>query len=289
MARSRAFIRRAKLLGADVDLVTREGVLDFVASAAEAGDRAIVANHNLHSVYLSRHDADMASFFDQADLIEIDSMPMVYWGRLLGLPTAPTNRCTYLDWREGFWRMAAERRWRVFFLGAADGVVEEAARRMMAAWPGVEIATHHGYFDTMPGSAENQAVIDQINDFEPHIVMVGMGMPIQELWVSRNARFLKRGVMLTVGAAFDYEAGIQGAAPRILGQLCLEWLYRLLLDPRRLSRRYLFEPWTLLDAALADLKACLVRPSSMRGVWRMFQITPPGALQNSADSLSRAA
>jgi N-acetylglucosaminyldiphosphoundecaprenol N-acetyl-beta-D-mannosaminyltransferase len=283
---TKAVVRRARVLGADVDLVTREGVLEFIESAAEAGERAIVGNHNTHSLYLMRRDRRMYSFFDQADLIEIDSMPIVYWARLLGLPTSPANRCTYLDWRDGFWRTAAEKRWRIFFLGAAEGVADEAARRMAQAWPGVEIASHHGYFDKTPGSPGNQAVIDQINAFQPHVVMVAMGMPVQELWVAQNARSLDRGVILTVGAAFDYEAGVQGAAPRFLGTLCLEWLYRLAHQPRRLAGRYLYEPWFLLRPALSDVRSRLGGRPGRRGGWRPLNLPKPAS---SANSLSRLA
>jgi N-acetylglucosaminyldiphosphoundecaprenol N-acetyl-beta-D-mannosaminyltransferase len=286
---ARGFVRRARVLGADVDLITREGVLDFIDCVAEAGGRAVIGNQNLHSVYLSRRDAGMAAFFRQADLIEIDSMPMVYWARLLGLPTSSANRCTYLDWREGFWRLAGQRRWRVFFLGAAEGVAKKAARRMMRAWPGVEIETHHGYFDKAPGSAANRAVIDQINAFEPHVLMVGMGMPIQELWVARNARALKRGVILTVGGAFDYEAGIRGAAPRILGELCLEWLYRLAHDPQRLSGRYLVEPWSLIWPALKDLRVGPLGPADTSRAWGAFRIMAGQDRVAPADGFSRAA
>jgi N-acetylglucosaminyldiphosphoundecaprenol N-acetyl-beta-D-mannosaminyltransferase len=290
MGCSNAFVRRVSLLGADVDLVTREGVMEFVAAAAEAGCRAIVGNHNLHSLYLSRRDRRMASFFDQADLIEIDSMPMVYWARVLGLPTSQENRCTYLDWRDQFWAMASERGWRVFLLGGAEGVPEEAASRLAKAWPGVRFETQHGYFDTTRGGAENQAVIDAINAFEPHVVMVGMGMPIQEMWVAQNAAAIGRGVLLTVGAAIDYEAGVQGAAPRFLSGLCLEWLYRLALQPRRLSSRYLIEPWSLLGVAMADLEAYLLKPRKVRSQWRPFRVwSAPESEASSAESLSRAA
>lgn len=282
-------MRRARVLGAEVDLVTRDGVMEFVAAAAEAGRRAIVGNHNLHSLYLSRKDRRMASFFDMADLIEIDSMPMVHWARALGLPTSSANRCTYLDWRDQFWAMAAARGWRVFLLGASKGTADEAARRLAKAWPGVKLATQHGYFDRTPGSAENQAVIDAINAFEPHVVLVGMGMPIQELWVADNAHAIERGVLLTVGAAIDYEAGVQGAAPRILGELCLEWLYRLILDPSRMGSRYLIEPWSLAGAAMADVKACLFDRGSLKSVLRPFQAFGAEPQPASAERLSRAA
>ncbi len=244
---------RAKLLGAGMDLVTAGQVLDFVALAAEREARAVVANHNLHSVHLTKVSREMAAFYRSADLVEIDSTPLIWWARLMGLPASYANRCTYLDWREDFWRRASENGWRVYYLGGRPGVADKAARLLMDRWPGVIIETHHGYFDKRPGSWENRAVLDQINVFRPHVLLVGMGMPVQELWAARNLDALVSGVVMTVGAAFDYEAGVQKAAPRILGRLGVEWLYRLLHDPKRLFTRYLVEPWTLVPALMIDL------------------------------------
>jgi N-acetylglucosaminyldiphosphoundecaprenol N-acetyl-beta-D-mannosaminyltransferase len=244
--------RRVSLLGGDVDLITREGVMVWVDQAVREKRKAIVANQNLHSLYLMRREPDMAAFYALADIVEIDSMPLVYWGRLLGFPASRANRCTYLDWRDEFWRRAAAGRWRIYCLGAPKGVAQLAARRLMREWPGVEIRAHHGYFDHAPGP-QTQAVLDDINRFEPDVLLVGMGMPVQETWIARNFDALSSGVVLSVGAAFDYEAGLQKAAPRILGALCLEWLYRLLHQPRRLARRYLVEPWSLIGPALTDL------------------------------------
>ncbi len=245
---------RARLLGAVVDLVTCTDLLAAIERFVGAGRKAAIGNQNLHSLYLSRRSPGMAAFYARADLIEIDSMPLVLWGKLMGLGAMRANRCTYLDWRERFWALASARGWRVFCLGARAGVADEAARRLMAAWPGVEIATHHGFFDATAGSPENQRVLSRINAFRPHVVLIGMGMPRQEIWVGRNLDALQTGVALTVGAAFDYEVGLQPIAPRLYGQLSLEWLYRLAHDPRRLFRRYLIEPWTLVAPALADLR-----------------------------------
>ncbi len=245
--------KRAQLLGAMMDLVTADQVLGRIAGAAGGGPRVLIANHNLHSLYLVRREPEMAALYDRADLVEIDSRPLIFWGRLLGLQTQARHRCTYLDWREAFWRLAQERRWRVFYLGGAPGVAEEAARRLRAAHPGAEIAVHHGYFDRSPGSAENAAVLTAINAFGPQVLFVGMGMPIQEAWISRHYDALHAAAVLPVGAAFDYEAGIQIAAPRVLGVLGVEWLFRLVSNPRRLFRRYLVEPWSLVGPAIEDL------------------------------------
>jgi N-acetylglucosaminyldiphosphoundecaprenol N-acetyl-beta-D-mannosaminyltransferase len=245
--------QRAELLGGRIDLVTADEVLAFVADAAGQGRKAVIANHNLHSLHLVRKDRDMAALFEIADLIEVDSMPLLLWGRLMGLKTSRAHRSTYLDWREQFWSIAAARRWRVFYLGAAPGVAEAAADKLMKQWPGVEIATRHGYFDHAPGSAENAAVVRQINDFRPDILLVGMGMPLQEAWIARNFDSLEQGVVLPVGGAFDYEAGVQIAAPRFLGAMGLEWLFRLACQPRRLFSRYMIEPWKLVRSAMNDV------------------------------------
>jgi N-acetylglucosaminyldiphosphoundecaprenol N-acetyl-beta-D-mannosaminyltransferase len=245
---------RTKLLGADVDIVTSDEVIAFVAQAVESGNKAIVANHNLHSLQLARTDPRMATFYRTADLVEIDSMPLIFWGSLLGLPLSRRHRCTYLDWREAFWQAAARGGWRVFYLGGSPGVAEAAAQRLMSRWPGVVIETRNGFFDRTPGSADNLAVLGAINRFRPQALMVGMGMPIQEVWVRDNLDALPACPILTVGGAFDYEAGVQTAAPRLVGQLGLEWLFRLARQPRRLAARYLIEPWALIGPALADLR-----------------------------------
>lgn len=245
---------RVELLGGAMDLVTPADVLARIAEAAAGGPRVLIANHNLHSLALIRRDPEMAAFYARADLIEIDSRPAIAWGRLLGLPTRPEHRCTYLDWREAFWTLADEGRWRVFYLGGAPGVAETAAKLLKARWPGVQIAVRDGFFDKTAGGAEDAEVLAAINAFAPHVLLVGMGMPLQETWILGRYDGLNAAAVLPVGAAFDYEAGVQRAAPRILGRLGLEWLYRLLSDPARLFHRYLLEPWSLLGPALVDLR-----------------------------------
>lgn len=275
-------VRRIRLLDADMDLITREGVMACVADMVRDKRKAIVANQNLHSLYLARRDSDMSTFYRLADVIEIDSMPLVYWGRLLGFAASRANRCTYLDWRDDFWRLAAAGRWRVYCLGAPPGVALRAAHRLMFEWPGVEIRAHHGYFDHSPG-AETQAVVSDINSFRPDVLLVGMGMPIQETWIARNFDALQSGVVLSVGAAFDYEAGLQKAAPRLLGALCLEWLYRLVHQPRRLSRRYLVEPWSLIGPAFKDMRRARAKaqPPRYASVGRMAKAPFPPRLAGS--------
>lgn len=252
--------RRVRLLGGPVDIATRDEVLAFIADSVAASRKAIVGNQNLHSLELSQTNASLRAFFDMADLIEIDSMPLLHWGRLLGLPLTASHRSTYLDWRSDFWNIAARRGWRVFLLGATEAVNDGAVARLEAQWPGVRLRGLHGYFDHRSGGSDNAAVVSQINAFRPDVLLVGLGMPLQETWIRENYADIGSGVMLSIGAAFDYEAGAQKPAPRIYGMLCLEWLFRLVHDPRRLFRRYLIEPWNLVAPAVADLLGGPVPP-----------------------------
>lgn len=244
---------RVTILGQPMDLVKPEEVLHHIQQAVRQGAKSLIANHNLHSLYLMQKRPELGAFYEKADLIEVDSTPLLAFSRALGLHSRGFHRCTYLDWRDHFWSVANREGWRVLSVGGAPGVGDEAARRLKLRYPDADIAIHHGFFDARPGSSENAAVLDRITGFQPHILFVGMGMPRQELWIADNFERFPDCVILSVGAAFDYEAGVQSAAPRWMGRAGIEWAYRLVHDPKRLFVRYCVEPWTLLPLALRDI------------------------------------
>jgi N-acetylglucosaminyldiphosphoundecaprenol N-acetyl-beta-D-mannosaminyltransferase len=246
--------QRVRLMGEMIDLVTPADVLSFAAERVKARIKGIVVNHNTHSLYLVQRDPKMRELYGRADVVEIDSTPLILWGRLTKKPIRLAHRSTYLDWREEFWRMASENRWRVFHLGGAPGVGERATAKIAQRWPNATIGTRHGYFDADPQSAENQQVVDEINRFRPDIVFVGMGMPRQESWIVDNFNRLHGGVVFSIGGAFDFEAGVQPTPPRWLGRVGLEWLFRFASQPRRLFARYFLEPWYLIPSVAADLR-----------------------------------
>jgi len=255
--KARRALERIEVLGASVDLVRPEEVMHHVEAAVEAAQPYLVANHNLHSLYLMQCDAAFAAFFAQADLIEVDSTPVITFTRALGLQSRPFHRCTYLDWRDHFWSVANRKAWRVYYLGGAPGVADAAARQLNLTYPHAHIRTRNGYFDADPSSSDNKAVLADIAAFAPHILFVGMGMPRQETWIVANRASLPACAVFSVGAAFDYEAGVQKAAPRWMGRAGFEWLFRLVHDPVRLWRRYCWEPWFMIGPALKDIGLAL--------------------------------
>ena len=250
---------RIRLLGQVMDKVRPEEVMHQLEIWVENGVKAVIANHNLHSLHLIRTEPRLAEFYALADLVQIDSTPLIAFGRLVGRGTRRKHRSTYLDWREHFWSLADRKGWRVMFIGGAEGVADAAAERLKARHGRVDLAVRSGYFDATPGSEDNGRLVAEISECAPQVLLVGMGMPRQEIWIADHLDALPDCVVLNVGAAFDYEAGVQKAAPRWVGRLGLEWLYRLAVDPKRLFHRYCVEPWHLMGPIMDDLRAALRR------------------------------
>jgi N-acetylglucosaminyldiphosphoundecaprenol N-acetyl-beta-D-mannosaminyltransferase len=247
------------LLGARVHRLTVDGLNAAVEAAVAEGGTTVIAHHNLHSLHLHRRDAALRDFYRAARWIHVDGMPLVWIARWLGHPLGREHRVTYVDWLPPLMALAARRGWRVFYLGSRPGVGARAAELLRRAHPGLRMETAHGYFDA-DDPARNGDVLERIARFRPDVLMVGMGMPRQERWIARNRDRLNAAVVLPCGACMDYVAGAIPTPPRWLGRLGLEWAYRLAVEPRRLARRYLVEPWTLLPALVRELAAARRRP-----------------------------
>lgn len=241
-----------RLLGVWANAFTVDTFLELIESSRNLPDSIVIGHHNLRSIYLYHHDAKMAAFFDDAaHYVFVDGMPIILWGQVLGYPLRRVNRFTGVDWFPPLMARAAEQGWRVFCLGNKPGVAAAGAQKFRDQNPGLMIETQHGYFET---DEKNQAVINRINAWSPDVLLVGMGMPRQEHWVLDYHKQLNVKCIITVGATMDYFAGAIPTPPRWMGRVGLEWLARLWAEPRRLARRYLIEPWTLLPYLVADLR-----------------------------------
>ena len=243
--------QRITLLGATMDLVKPEEMLHFVRGCVAARAKAIVANHNLHSLYLLRRNPQMAALYARADVVEVDSLPLTLWARWIYGRSRRCHRCTYMDFRTLLWDWAQADGWRVYYLGGRPGIVEAARKALNVRWPGPAIGGRDGFFAW--GGAEEDEVLAEIAAFRPDVLMVGMGMPRQEAWIERCYHRLPDCVILPVGAAFDYEAGAIRTPPSWTGRMGLEGVYRLLCEPRRMFSRYVLEPWALVGPALRDV------------------------------------
>lgn len=240
-------------LGIHVDALSIPELNSLIGESIEQGKKWMIANHNLHSLYLYHHDPKMQALYAKADYVHIDGMALVLLGKLLGFPLKREQRVTYADWVWSLMAEAAQKRWRVFYLGSKPAVAERGAKILQKKFPGLQMATAHGYINTQKGSQENLATLAAINDYQPHILMVGMGMPRQEYWILDNLEHIHTNTILPCGACMDYVAGAIPTPPRWMGKMGLEWFYRLLSEPKRLWRRYLLEPWFIAGLFLREI------------------------------------
>lgn len=245
-------LRFIELLGTRVYPLTIADLHDLISAAIAEARRVVIASQNLHGIYVFHRSEAMRSLHRKA-LPRIDGMPLVFLGRLLGYPVHREHRVTWVDWMEPLMVEASRKGWRVFYLGGRPGVVDDGVAILRARVPELEIQFAHGHFDARPGSPENEAVLAAIEAYEPHILLVGMGMPRQEAWIDANLDRLHVNAVLTCGAAIEYVAGAMPTPPRWMGRFGLEWLYRLGSDPRRLAKRYLIEPWSLSGLFVSDV------------------------------------
>lgn len=227
--------KRVNLLGIAVDPLTVAQLHDEIAGIVEAGDKALVLNVNVHAMNLAYRQPWLRDLFNAARVVFCDGAGVMLGARLLG-ETIP-QRITYADWMWQLAGFAQSRSYSLFFLGAQEGIAERAAGELLARFPALRIVgTHHGYFaKTGP---ENERVIELINSARPNILVVAFGMPLQERWLCENWEKIEANVFLTGGACFDYVAGAVSRCPRWMADNGLEWLYRLLIEPRRMFTRY---------------------------------------------------
>ena len=206
-----------------------------------AGERSLlIGHHNLHSLHLYHRQQEVQTFYRQCDDCYVDGVPVLWLLRLAGLDTRSAHRFSLMDCLPRLLDMAQERGLGVFYLGGSARAVERAEAWLSERWPRLRVALHHGYVEG------DEGIVDRINEFAPDLLLVGLGMPTQERWILAHRARLHAGAVLQAGGTLDYYTGLQARPPETWSRLGLAWLYRLVHDPRRLWRRYLLTPWSLI-------------------------------------------
>ena len=229
---------KIEVLGIKVDCLSVDELHREILRFIKGGGHHLVTNVNVNALNLTYKNGWMAQFLNSASINFCDGAGVILGARILGhrIPC----RITYADWMWQLAEFAEMHDLSFFFLGGRPCIAEKAANRLREKHPGLRIlATEHGYFQKTSGSQENAKVIDRINQTGADILVVAFGMPAQELWLHENWHRINSNVALTAGAAFDFISGETPRGPRWMTANGLEWLARLLLEPRRLWGRYL--------------------------------------------------
>lgn len=236
---------RIELFGVSIDPLRMEQAVRQILAWVSSGDqrcRYVVTPNVDHVVLLQHHQPLRASYRD-AGLILADGAPVIWSSRLLGKPLPA--RVAGSDLVPALFDATDEERpLRVYLLGAAPGVAERAAANIQSRWPGVQVV---GCYSPPMGfekdQAENQAILARIADAQPDVLVLGLGAPKQELWIHQYHGQIQARAALCVGATIDFLAGEKARAPLWMQDAGLEWLHRVLSEPRRLAHRYARDAW----------------------------------------------
>lgn len=232
---------------------TVEELHRYLGECIAGGYRARVFNVNVHAMNLAYRREDFRRQLLAAETVFCDGEGVRLAARLLGHRLPP--RITYADWLWQLAAWAAREEVGFYFLGAEPGVAETAAQVLRARHPALRVlGVRHGFWRCQGESDET--VVENVNAVAPDILVVGLGMPFQELWLGRWWSQLNARICLTGGACFDYASGRLGRCPRWMRDHGMEWVYRLGQEPRRLFRRYMFgNPWFLARVLVSRLSS----------------------------------
>lgn len=244
-------VPRYHFLDTYVDGYCAATLLDRIGVAVDTGRGTLIAHHNAHSLALMRSEPRLRSLYDRADTIFVDGMGAVLVPRLLGEKVGGDQRVGVLDWIWPLCERAERHGWHLVHVGGSETMLRAATRAVQDRHPNLRFTTIHGYFDPdVP--EENAAVLRQVQQLAPQVLLVGMGMPRQELWLADNLDALPPCVMVTVGGILGFVGGTTPTPPRWLGRFGLEWTFRLVTEPRRLWHRYLVEPLPLVALVVRE-------------------------------------
>jgi N-acetylglucosaminyldiphosphoundecaprenol N-acetyl-beta-D-mannosaminyltransferase len=226
------------LLGVRLALTDYEGTLDWIDAAIDAEAKAYICVAAVHTVMASQEDAGLRAAVQAADFTVPDGQPLVWALNLLGHDLR--DRVYGPELMDRACARAARTGTRFYLYGGRNqGALAELTRVLRLRHPGLKIVGGYAPPFRALSTDEEDAIAADINRSNADVVWVGIGVPKQEKWMARMRDRLDAPVLIGVGAAFDFHAGLVPQAPPLMQRYGLEWLFRLVQEPRRLWRRYM--------------------------------------------------
>lgn len=228
---------RPQVLGVPVSALSFDEALTTIDQWIAGGERHYVCTLDVHALIESQSAADIRNIYRSAAMVAPDGMPLVWLLHRYGYPSA--GRICGPDLMPALFRHSQGRGHRHFLYGSSERTLSLLQNRLGQVFPGATIAGCYSPPYRALTPEEEHEVDRAINAAEPDIVWVGLGAPKQDRWMAAHRSALTAPVLIGVGAAFDMLAGTVNRAPRFLRQTGFEWMFRVVQEPRRLSKRYL--------------------------------------------------
>jgi N-acetylglucosaminyldiphosphoundecaprenol N-acetyl-beta-D-mannosaminyltransferase len=231
----RDYLEKVPVLGFQVANVSRRDILSFIASAIESSRTTTIACLNAHYAEQAVNNSLLTHFYRSADLVHSDGILFKWTCEVLNPGVKLRERIVGTDLYDDILAEADRRQWRVFLFGDKKEIVASAAFYLQRRYPRIHLTGfHHGYVDLL-----DEGPLQMIERSRPQLLFVGLGQPRQEQWLLKYRSRLNVPVCIAVGAGIAYLSQKLPRAPRWMQDAGLEWLFRLLVEPRRLWRRYL--------------------------------------------------
>lgn len=226
-----------RILGIPVSLITMRTAVETITGWAATGEPNFVCIRDVHGVMRAQEDQELRAIHEQAGLVTPDGMPLVWVARRRG--HKEVERVCGADLVAALCDRSQELGLRHYFFGGKPGVAERMAGELSRRFPGLKLAGCSTPPFRIMSPAEDEASISEITETRPHLIWVGLSTPKQEFWMRDHVGRIPGATLIGVGAAFDFYAGDVKRAPPWMQKSGLEWLHRLVSEPRRLWRRYL--------------------------------------------------
>ena len=239
---------RIKFMNTEVDNLTMDEALDRIDELIQEDRSAYVVTPNVdHLVQLER-GGELTEVYKHADLILTDGKPLIWISKWYGTPIK--EKISGSDLFPRLCALAADKGYKMYFLGAAEGVAARAAENLEKRFPGLQVVgAYSPPFGFEKDEVEMEKIKRQIKEVAPQILIVGLGCPKQELFILHHKDELRIPLSLGLGASLDFEAGNIKRAPKWMADHGLEWLFRITQDPKRMAKRYLVDDRKILGMA----------------------------------------
>lgn len=239
------------------DCVDLQGAVDRIDELIQRGTPSYVITANLNYVMLHACEEDVPELTYDADLILADGQPIV-WRSKLGKNALP-ERVAGSQMIYDLAQRGSQKGWSIYFLGGEEGVAEKCAKELVKHYPGIRIAGIESPPFRQLTESEQHEQDERIRDSGADLLLVAFGQPKGERWIHANYRRLGVPVSIQLGASFDFIAGTAKRAPVIWQKIGMEWMYRMLSDPKRLIPRYTANACFLAKALGKDWKETVKR------------------------------
>ncbi|MGO4199440.1 WecB/TagA/CpsF family glycosyltransferase [Rhizobium sp. YAF28] len=229
-------LKWTNVLGVRVSAVNLKSATGLIEKAIEDGRREYVCVRDAHGVVRCQKDPELRSIHNRAFLVTPDGMPLVWALKHAG--HVESDRVYGPDLMLSVFTAGSSKGVRHFLYGATAETLEQLQARLLAKFPQARIVGSYAPPFRQLSVQEETDIADRLNRSGADIIWVGLSTPKQELWMARMRDRLEAPMLIGVGAAFDFHAGLKRQAPRIIQRSGFEWVFRLLCEPRRLWRRY---------------------------------------------------